>query len=118
MTRPRRRRGFTLIELLVVISIIGVLIGLLLPAVQAARRAARRLQCASNLRQVGLGLAGVPQPEELTSPTPEPSARAARRRSANRRHADLRVHLGHQRVLLHEASQRIQVQRLEREPAL
>ena len=56
--RPRSRSGFTLIELLVVISIIGVLIGLLLPAVQAARRAARRLQCASNLRQVGLGLAG------------------------------------------------------------
>ena len=52
----RRRRGFTLIELLVVISIIGVLIGLLLPAVQAARKAARKIQCASNLRQVGLGL--------------------------------------------------------------
>jgi len=55
----RRRRGFTLIELLVVISIIGVLIGLLLPAVQAARRAARRMQCSSNMKNVGLGLQGV-----------------------------------------------------------
>lgn len=54
----RRRKGFTLIELLVVISIIGVLIGLLLPAVQAARRAARRIQCTSNIRQIGLGIIG------------------------------------------------------------
>jgi prepilin-type N-terminal cleavage/methylation domain-containing protein len=52
-----RRFGFTLVELLVVISIIALLLSILMPTLNKVRIQAKITVCATNLRQLGLGVA-------------------------------------------------------------
>jgi prepilin-type N-terminal cleavage/methylation domain-containing protein len=55
-SRSGARRAFTILELLVVISIASILTAILMPTLARVREAAERVQCASNLRQIGCAL--------------------------------------------------------------
>ncbi len=82
MKIPDRSKGFTLIELLIVIGIIGLLAGILLPVLSRAKESARRTQCASNIRQIGMGLImyanenGEVFPQDTTTVVERPAMRS------------------------------------------
>jgi prepilin-type N-terminal cleavage/methylation domain-containing protein len=64
----RRAAGFTLIELLVVIAILAILAALLFPVFAQARARARQTHCASNTRQLALGILMYAQDNDDTLP--------------------------------------------------
>lgn len=52
-----KKTKFTLIELLVVVAIIAILAALLFPALGKAKENARKIECATNLKQIGTAIA-------------------------------------------------------------
>jgi prepilin-type N-terminal cleavage/methylation domain-containing protein/prepilin-type processing-associated H-X9-DG protein len=63
-----RKQGFTLIELLVVIGIIAVLSAILFPVFAQVREKARQTTCASNEKQLGLGMMMYTEDNDETYP--------------------------------------------------
>jgi prepilin-type N-terminal cleavage/methylation domain-containing protein len=62
------RRAFSLLELVVVLGILAVLAGFFFPAVLKVRAAALRMECASNLRQIGLAAVMYEDSQDVVPP--------------------------------------------------
>jgi prepilin-type N-terminal cleavage/methylation domain-containing protein/prepilin-type processing-associated H-X9-DG protein len=69
---PSARAGFTLIEILIVIAIIALLAAILFPVFARARENARRSSCASNLKQLALGMTQYAQDYDEQLPPDKP----------------------------------------------
>ena len=68
-----RPRGFTLVELLVTISVLTLLTALLLPALGAARERTKAALCASQVRQLLLGMSNYEAANETFPPGFQPA---------------------------------------------
>jgi prepilin-type N-terminal cleavage/methylation domain-containing protein/prepilin-type processing-associated H-X9-DG protein len=68
-----RKGGFTLIELLVVIAIIAILAAILFPVFAKAREKARQITCASNEKELGLGILQYMQDNDEQFPQGNPN---------------------------------------------
>src|SRR5215469_502093 len=77
MNNSEAENGFTLVELLVVIAIIGIVVALLLPPLGASKERAERIHCASNLRQINLGLRMYCDDANDTAPSTQAANRIA-----------------------------------------
>ncbi len=65
---PHTKSAFTLIELLVVIAIIAILAAIIFPVFASAREKARQTVCASNTKQLSLGVLMYAQDYDETLP--------------------------------------------------
>jgi prepilin-type N-terminal cleavage/methylation domain-containing protein/prepilin-type processing-associated H-X9-DG protein len=72
LMKKYQSRGFTLIELLVVIAIIAILAAILFPVFAKVREKARQISCASNLKQLSLGVIQYVNDYDQTYPAPPP----------------------------------------------
>ena len=51
-----KRHQFTMLELIIVIAVIVIIVGILMPTSHRPREKSRRVNCAGNLKQIGLAL--------------------------------------------------------------
>jgi prepilin-type processing-associated H-X9-DG protein len=62
------RRGLSQIEVVITVAIIALLVALLVPAVQSSRAASRKIQCAANLRQIGIAIGAYESAHQMFPP--------------------------------------------------
>jgi competence protein ComGC len=84
-------RGFNLIDTLVSVAVIAVLISLLLPTLSGVNESARRVVCASNVRQIGFGIALYSEANQGAIPRTVYLGQSGRRFAASDRMMTLRM---------------------------